>query len=158
MALDFTIVVNVRHQFGDTDQNIGVFAGSESTFSFDCPSVSSDQALLLFQSLNVSGEQVLEINGVLVFGGVPATDEVIGFTGEPQPANSAPFHSHGVTAFSLGWVGNVLIINPGVLRENGNTMRIASAGDKFFVIDNVIVLYKVRKTGPVIGGGLTDHP
>jgi hypothetical protein len=50
MALDFTIVVNARGQFGDTNINFGNFVGREAGFSFDCPSVSSDPALLLFQS------------------------------------------------------------------------------------------------------------
>lgn len=152
MALDFTIVVNVRHQFGEEDHNMGVFAGNEATFEFDCPSVSSDQALLLFQSFNVTGEQVLEVNDVLVFGEVPATDQVLGVTGPPSDIEDVPSHFHQVFASVFGWVGNVLFINPGVLRDSGNVLRIASAGDKWFVIDNVIVLYKVRRTGPIIRG------
>jgi hypothetical protein len=127
MALNFTVVVHVRQQFGDTDQDIGVFAGREKSFSFDCPSVSSGEyALMLFQSVGVGQEQVLQINGVPVFGGVPASP--------------------------LSQAGNVLIINQGVLRNSGNVLRIASEGDEF-VIDNVVVLYKTRQTGPVIGGG-----
>jgi hypothetical protein len=43
----------------------------------------------------------------------------------------------------LGWVGNVLIINPGVLKSSGNVLRIASNGEEF-VIDNVVVVYKTR--------------
>lgn len=151
MAVSFTIVVHVRHQFGDTDQNIGVFAGLEQSFPFDCPSVSSDHALLLFQSLGVGEEQTLEVNGVPVFGGVPATDVVRGGTGGPIPPFDVPSHGHQLLAGSLGWAGNVLIINQGVLKDSGNILRIASGGDEF-VVDNVVVVYKTRATGPVVVG------
>jgi hypothetical protein len=107
-ALNFTIVVHVRHQFGAVDQDIGVFAGLEHSFPFDCPSVSSDHALLLFQSLGVGQEQTLETNGVPVFGGVPATDVVRGVTAGVPPEFGVPNHGHQLLAGSLGWVGNVL--------------------------------------------------
>lgn len=143
MALNFTIVVHVRHQFGVVDQDIGVFAGLEHSFPFDCPSVSSDHALLLFQSLGVGHEQTLETNGVPVFGGVPVTDAVRGVTAGVPPEYGVPNHGHQLLAGSLGWVGNVLIINPGVLKSSGNVLRIASNGEEF-VIDNVVVVYKTR--------------
>lgn len=156
MALDFTIVSHVRHQFGNTDVDIGVFAGREQTFSFDCPLVSSDHALLLFQSSGVSHEQVLEVNGETVFGGVPQSDDTLIAVPTPGPQGSEHYHSV-VPATLLGWVGNVLIINPGVLKDSGNVLRIASDGDAF-VVDNVVVLYKTRRTGPVIGGSVvTDQ-
>ena len=147
MALSFSVVVHSRHQFGDEDQDLGFFAGREKSWSFDCPSVSSGHALLLFQSLGVSAEQILEVNGVSVFGGVPHTDPLVGapFGGTA----GAPAHGHLVHS-SAGWTGNVLILNEGVLRDSGNVLRIASDGDEF-VIDNVVVLYKTRSTGPVIG-------
>jgi hypothetical protein len=59
-------------------------------------------------------------------------------------------NGRSLAALSFGWVGNVLIINQGVLRDSGNTLRIASGGDEF-VVDNVVVVYKTR-TGPVIVG------
>lgn len=141
MALSFTIVVNVRQQFGDSDTGHGVFVGREKNFPFDCPSVSSDQALLQFQSQTVTKEEILEINGVTVFGGVPITSDVEGATSGPIPGG--PNHRHLVSAASGGWVGNVLIINPGVLKDSGNVLRIASDGESF-VIDNVVILYKTR--------------
>ena len=118
MALNFTIAVKARQQFGDTNINNGVFVGREKSYPFDCPSISSDQALLLFQSFGAGTEQTLEINDVPVLGGVPATGP--------------------------GWVGNVLIINQGVLEDSGNSLRIASDGNNF-VIDNVVVVYKTRR-------------
>ena len=143
------------------DQDIGVFAGLEHSFPFDCPSVSSDHALLLFQSLGVGQEQrgvdpdlglaglgvgqeqTLETNGVPVFGGVPVTDAVRGVTAGVPPEYGVPNHGHQLLAGSLGWVGNVLIINPCVLKSSGNVLRIASNGEEF-VIDNVVVVYKTR--------------
>ncbi|MFI7545738.1 hypothetical protein [Actinoplanes sp. NPDC049599] len=149
MALEFAFVIHVRHQFGDDDQDIGVFAGREQTFAFDCPLAGPDHALLLFQSLGVSREQTLEVNGVTVFGGVPVTDAVFGVTG--LPLGGASNHTHPVQLTSAGWVGNVLIINPGVLRDRGNALRIASGGDEF-VVDNAVVLYRTRSVGA--GGGV----
>jgi hypothetical protein len=155
MGLDFTVVVNVRNQFGDNDLDIGVFAGREKSFTFDCPSVSSGRALLLFQSLGVGPGQTLEVNGEPVFGGVPATDAITGSTGStggPSPPFDIPNHTHSLLfAITFGWVGNVLLISQGVLRDSGNVLRIASDGDNF-VVDNVVVLYKSRTgvIGPVI--------
>ncbi|MCW2849438.1 MAG: hypothetical protein JWR90_3412 [Marmoricola sp.] len=155
MSLNFTVVINVRHQFGDTDQDIGVFAGDSANFAFDCPSVSSDQALLLFQSMGVRGEHVLEVNDVTVFGGIPETDLVLAGAGFQSGGSDVPPHTHPVTTLSLGWAGQVMLINPGVLREQGNVLRIASRGDDF-VVDNVVVVFKTRRTGPVIGGVLEE--
>jgi hypothetical protein len=155
MTLSFTVVMNGRHQFGDTDQDIGTFSGSSAEFSFDCPRVSSDQALLLFQSTSVQGEQTLEVNGTTVFGGIPETDRVVAGTGFTSGPPGFPQHSHQILAFSLGWAGQVMIINPGVLRDANNVLRIASGGDEF-VVDNVVVLFKTRTTDPVLGGGVAD--
>ena len=157
MALSFTVVVNVRHQFGDTDQNIGVFSRRSADFSFDCPSVSPDQALLLFQAMGVRGEQVLEVNGVPVFGGLPETDRVLGATGFANGPPGIPQHTHGFSAFSFGWAAQVMLINPGVLKDTGNVLRIASGGDDF-VVDNVVVVFKTRRTGPIVVGGVADQP
>jgi hypothetical protein len=144
MALDFTVVVNVRHQFGNNDGNIGVFAGRQRDFTFDCPGASAEQAILLFQSLSVGEEQLLQINGTTVFGGVPATDVIGGFTtGLPVGSTSVEPHGHDVRAISFGWTANVLLVNPGTLREDNNVLHVESSGDEF-VIDNVVVLYKVR--------------
>jgi hypothetical protein len=158
MALSFTVVINVRHQFGDTDQNIGVFAGRSANFSFGCPSVSSDQALLLFQSRGVGAEQVLEVNGVPVFGGIPETDVIRGVTGLASSSPVELQHNHSVSAVSLGWAGNVMLINQGVLRDADNVLRIASQGDDF-IVDNAVILFKTRRNGPVVVRAVeNDHP
>jgi hypothetical protein len=34
VALDFTTVINVRNQFGDDDEDIGVFAGTHKEWTF----------------------------------------------------------------------------------------------------------------------------
>jgi hypothetical protein len=89
-------------------------------------------------------------NGVPVFGGVPSTDAVGGGTGGPSPSVGVPSHSHPVFAATFGWVGNVLHIRQGVLRNSDNVLRIASEGNEF-IIDNVVVVYKTRATGGVVG-------
>lgn len=141
MAVDFTIVVHVRHQFGNVDQNIGVYAGLFKHWKFDCPGVSSEYALLFFQSSGVEAEQKIEVNRVAVPGGVP-NDLVVGETG--GPLGNVPFHTHSLGATLLGWAGNVLIIPRGVLKSQANDLRISSSGYEF-LIDNVVVAFKTKR-------------
>jgi hypothetical protein len=134
MPLDFTIVVHVRAQFGNVDQNVGVYAGLDKSWQFACPQVSSDYALLLFQSSSVEREQKIAINGNQIPGGIPNSS-----TGDFTALDTTG-HSHFV-ALPGGWAGNVLIIGQRILKSTKNSLRITSSGEEFLV-DNVVVIYK----------------
>jgi hypothetical protein len=157
MALDFTIVTDVRQRFGDnkrdekeslSERESGIeadapFVGTEKIFAFRCPSVDATQfALLLFQTLGVSVRQNLEINGQTIFGGIaPSVD----FDSRTLGSGS---EAHRVTTAIARWNGNVMLVHPGVLQEN-NLMRIRAADMTAgnvddFVVDNVVVVFKTR--------------
>ena len=141
MALDFTVVITVRQRFGDNDiEDAGLetdapFVGSEKDFEFDCPNVDSrQQAVLLFQCMGTNGQQSMEINGRQIFGGIPAATELV----------TLPT---GIVSHAQ-WNGNVMLIEPGVLRED-NVLRIQSgklSDDNLddFIIDNLVVMFKTR--------------
>jgi hypothetical protein len=155
MALDFTIVTDVRQRFGDyargeresppeADTRIGL----ERSFAFRCPSVDRKQfAILLFQTLGVALRQGLEINGQTIFGGIaPSLDPAARILG---PRAESP-----EDRTTLGtWNGHVMLIHPGVLQEN-NILRIraaeaTAASIDDFLVDNVVVVFK---TGQQAGG------
>jgi hypothetical protein len=139
--MDYTVIVQVRHQFGDDDLDVGVFAGQEKEFTFDCPNVDAGQvAVLLFQGLRVLQEQTLEINGVEVPGGIPVGPIAFGFTNQA----GADHHAHGFGSQSFGWSAYSMLVSPGVLRATGNVMRIAAREAVDFVIDNVVLFFKTR--------------
>lgn len=142
MALDFSIVMNVRHQFGGDDLNEGAYAGNRGSYAFDCPDVDTNaEAILLFQSKGVGKEQSLEINGTRVYGGVPVTDSVVARAlWGPVEANN---HDHLVEAASRAWSGNVMLVGAGTLRTLGNELEIASDGEHFLV-DNVVVIFRTE--------------
>ena len=142
MALDFTVVITVRQRFGDNDnEDVGLeteapFVGKEKTFEFRCPDVDPrQQAILLFQCQGANVQQSLEINGQQIFGGIPAAFEIA-----PIP-NQVVSHAQ--------WNGNVMLIHPGVLRED-NVLRIRAGefGDDNlddFIIDNLVVVFKTKR-------------
>ena len=156
MALDFTVVITVRQRFGDDDnEDFGLeteapFVGKEKTFEFRCPDVDSRQeAILLFQCMGANLQQRLEINGQEIFGGIPAAFDI------------APLPNQIVSLAQ--WNGNVMLIHPGVLRED-NVLRIRASelsDDKLddFIIDNLVVVFKTRRilnTGVQPAGNLTS--
>ena len=166
MAVDYTVVIDVRQRFGDlkrdekpslneTESGLepeAPFVGAEKSFAFRCPSVDRSQfALLLFQALGVSTVQALEINGQTIFGGIPiAVDRNSRRLGSGSDA-------HTVHSLIARWNGNVMLIHPGVLQDN-NIMRIRAAemtADNLddFIIDNVVVVFKTRVTGPTVDPG-----
>src|SRR6266481_3076370 len=136
MATNFTVILFQRQHFGnepgtfnDIEPNVP-FAGSTKDFSFDCPGVNpSETAFLMFQSRDVDHQRnISQINGVDVFGGLPAS-----------PARDA-------------WNGNILLIEPHhQLRATGNVLHVESrnssgtGGDDIddFIIDNVVIVYKI---------------
>ena len=150
MTTDFTVILFQRQQFGnepgtfnDVEPNVP-FAGPAKTFSFDCPGVNpGETAFLMFQSRDVDHPRnVLQINGIDVFGGLPAS-----------PARDA-------------WNGNILLIEPHhQLRATGNVFHLESrtsrgeaTGDiDDFIIDNVVIAFKtadVSSTLPSTTGDL----
>jgi hypothetical protein len=144
MALDFTVVIEVRQRFGDGDlsDNAGLeteapFVGLQKDFEFRCPNVdSTQQAILFFQAQGANTRQRLEINGFEIFGGIPAGIDVA-----PQNILFAQ------------WNGSVMLVSPGVLREK-NVLHIQSTlSGEFgkadnFIVDNLVVLFKTKRTGP----------
>jgi len=152
MPMDYSIIVNVRNQFGNEDLNIGAFAGGEKEFSFGCPDVDASQpAVLLFQGQQVGREQTLEINGSAISGGIPLGPVSSGFTSQGG-SDLSDQHTHAFAGLSYGWSGYVMLVGPNVLTNSNNVMRVASRGETEFVIDNVVLLYKTRS------GGLQNFP
>jgi hypothetical protein len=155
MALDFTIVTDVRQRFGDyargekeSPPEADTPIGLERSFAFRCPSVDRRQfAILLFQTLGVAVRQGLEINGQTIFGGIaPSVDPAARILG---PRSESPEDRTTLAT----WNGHVMLIHPGVLQEN-NILRIraadaTSANIDDFLVDNVVVVFK---TGQQAGG------
>jgi hypothetical protein len=151
MAVNFTVIFPSRQHFGNEANIFQVpgaegapFVGKTKDFSFDCPGVNPNEtAVLLFQSYDVEAENnIFQINGVDVFGGLP-----VGREGEQTGSHR-----------KNGWVGNVVLVeNRHQLRATGNAMHIESKapprapGDiDDFILDNMVIMYKAAATGPVI--------
>ena len=163
MATEYTVITPTRHRFGDNKGDRDQFSvdqqahfdGPSADFEFSCPNVdSSQQALLQFQHRGstqqvgfpttdpegqnlaaITREHPVTINGRELFGGVPASP----FTGR-MPV----------------WSTRVLIIHPDVLRET-NLVKFQSIHEIFgnlddFTIDNLVVLYKTRRSGTTSPG------
>ena len=148
MATNFTVILFQRQHFGndpgtfdDIEPDVP-FAGSAKNFSFDCADVDpSETAVLMFQSRDVDHRRnILRINGVDVFGGLPVS-----------PARDA-------------WNANVLLIEPHhQLKATGNVLHVesrTSSGESTgdvddFIIDNVVIVYKILDVSlPSITGDL----
>src|SRR5919106_2616464 len=142
MGSDFTVIINVRQHFGDDEDSMpGNFVGNNNSYPFLCPKVdSTKEAVLLFQTLGVSHDKnfvAVNSDGTTwppeVFGGIP------------------------VSRSDQDWNSNVMLIRPGVLREN-NILRLGSRASNGsllgniddFVIDNVVVLFKTKLSWPFL--------
>jgi hypothetical protein len=127
--MNYTVITSVRNHFGnEPDYLPGAFVGARKDFTFDCLGIdSSQQAMLMLQTLHVGGENVFTINGQTVFGGLPRT-----------------------TDNKEAWSAQVLLITPNTLRSRDNVLHVesrtdtgSSSGDiDDFVIDNVVMVYK----------------
>ncbi len=92
--------------------------------------------------------QSMEINGQIIFGGIPSSVEFA----------PSPFLVQGqVQSRPLAhWSGNVMLVEPGVL-QNTNVLRVSSrqigsSGNiDNFIIDNVVIVFKTRQLGPLPG-------
>src|SRR5262245_42868717 len=135
MGATFTVIQFQRQHFGhepgsfdDIEPNVP-FVGAAKEFVFDCRHVDQNEAAcLLFQSRDVTyPRNILQVNGIQVFGGLPVS-----------PSRDA-------------WNGNVLVVERHhQLRETGNVLRIEARNDNGgtggdiddFIIDNVVIQYK----------------
>lgn len=143
MATNFTVILFQRQHFGaragvfdDVEPNVP-FAGRSKTFAFDCPNVlPGEAAVLLFQSRDVDhARNVFEVNGIGVFGGLPVS-----------PARDS-------------WNGNVLLVElHHQLKAAGNVLHVESRDARGtgsgslddFIIDNVVLVYKVSDAAPAL--------
>jgi len=134
MATTYTVVLFSRQHVGnapgifDAEEPGVVFVGAVKEISFDCPGIdAAETAVLLFQSRDVDHRRnVLRVNGVDVFGGLPVS-----------PARDA-------------WNGNILLIEPhhrlratdNILRVEARTSGGSATGDvDDFILDNVVLMY-----------------
>lgn len=146
MALDFTVVISVRQRFGDDEvDDLGqetetLFVGRQKRYPFRCPSVDARQhAILLFQCQGANVQQTLEINDQQIFGGIPAAiGSLAGLS-----------FDHVVNVPVAQWNGNIMLVHPGVLREdNVLLIRAKELGDDNidnFIIDNLVVVFKTKQ-------------
>ncbi len=141
MATNYTVVLFSRQHIGneagvfnDVEPNV-VFVGRTKDFPFDCPGINSaEAAVLMFQSRDVDHQRnILRVNGVDVFGGLPAS-----------PARDE-------------WNGNILLVERHhQLKATGNVLRVearradgGSSGDvDDFILDNVVIMYKTLDVVP----------
>ena len=141
MATDYTVVLFSRQHLGneagvfnDVEPNV-VFVGRAKDFPFDCPGINTaEAAVLMFQSRDVDHQRnILRVNGVDVFGGLPAS-----------PARDE-------------WNGNILLVERHhQLKATGNVLRVearradgSSTGDvDDFILDNVVIMYKTLDVVP----------
>jgi hypothetical protein len=145
MPLNFTVILSSRQRFGPNISSLtqvepqAAFVGQAKDYSFDCPNVDTSQtAFMQFQAMGVGHSQnVFEINGVGVFGGLP-----VGPIGRPRTefGNTAAWASH-----------TLLVENHHHLRATGNVLHIESrvfagpppsAFPDDFILDNIVIVYK----------------
>lgn len=142
MATNYTVILSVRQHFGDEQGTFNdiepnaPFIGPAKDFPFNCPNVDpGETAFLTFQSRDVDHQRnVFRINGVDVFGGLPAS-----------PGRET-------------WNGNTLLIEPHhQLRVTGNVLYVEARNTSGggggnlddFIIDNVVIVYKTRQGGVI---------
>ena len=141
MATNYTVVLFSRQHLGneagvfnDVEPNV-VFVGGAKDFPFDCPGINTaEAAVLMFQSRDVDHQRnILRVNGVDVFGGLPAS-----------PARDE-------------WNGNILLVERHhQLEATGNVLSVearradgGSTGDvDDFILDNVVIMYKTLDVVP----------
>jgi hypothetical protein len=137
MATDFTVILFQRQHFGneqggfnDIEPNVS-FVGPTKDFTFNCPNVNpGETAFLMFQSRAITHQRnIFKVNGVDIFGGLPAS-----------PARNT-------------WNGNILLIESRhQLKATNNVLHVESRNQSGggggniddFIIDNVVIVYKTR--------------
>jgi hypothetical protein len=177
MAADFTVIVRVRHRFGDHRQvgdqrndgdeayvdSAAPFVGRAGEFAFSCPNVDASQEAVLQFAHRGSGQG-------LGFPDISPEGENLVAIGPEHPVlinGQRLFGGVSAAPFRFGnmplWSTRLLIVHPGVLRQE-NVLRIetgeagATTGGTIrnlddFTIDNVVIFFKTRtSSGP--GPGL----
>lgn len=152
MPSEFTVIINVRQAFGDEQdpselggENEAPFVGRSKTYTFTTPNAdTSEPAILQFMSRGVSSRRnIIRVNDRDIFGGLYTTTQTISLTGEP-----------GAQVFAPVWRSNLLIVNPGTLRENNElfieSVNISESGSNLdnFIIDNAVLFYKLDQRSP----------
>jgi len=137
MALDYTIVTDVRQRFGDNKRDEKEsLSERDSGIEADAPFVGSEKIFAFRQNL--------EINGQTVFGGIaPSVD----FDSRTLGSGS---EAHRVTTAIARWNGNVMLIHSGVLQENDNVVVVFKTGGRGGVLDPraATATARTRKTRP----------
>jgi hypothetical protein len=170
MGTDVTVIMNVRHRFGNRRQDepylheeynadlSAPFVGTTGTFEFATPNVDRSQpAVLEFQYRGS--------NQYLTFPSPQPDGSLVGITPEhPVAINDIDLAGGVPAAPRYGdmamWGTRLLIVNPGVLSEQ-NELRISALAGPFgtrddFTIDNVVLFYKTR-VRPSPTDGLVDE-
>jgi hypothetical protein len=163
MSSDFTVILAVRQRFGDSDPELSLpqeleapFVGASKEFAFACPGVdSTEMAVLQFESFGIRAgtfqpfvvpqpppRNVIRINGTDLPGGLtPGPEEKIS---DGVRQNFWRTHSLLVPANVLR-ERNVLFVEAVRFRLTSNQQNLDN-----FIIDNVVVHYKVRAEVPDI--------
>ncbi len=159
MSLDFTVIIRVRQRFGQeggdnhpnstrevTDAGTAPWVGASAEYEFECYRVDTNaEAILQFESLSVSAgnsdnlptRNIIRINGMDIAGSIT-----------PGPARFWKTHS--------------LVVQPGLLRERNSvyveSLLFAPAGFDNFVLDNMVVWYKTRRSPIPPGSQVAEAP
>ena len=146
MPCDFTIILpEIMHlgdeegMFADAPLFPDAFQGHESRpLRFGCPNnVREERAVLFFQTRDVDlATNAIQINGSDLFGGIPVSS-----TGDAE---------------SPIWNGNVALVDAHRLHVSGNVLHLGARNSSGgtsgnvddFLIDNVVILYKTRRSAP----------
>jgi hypothetical protein len=136
MPSDYTVIFKNGKHFGNERSFLSnvepnaEFVGPNGDFSFPCPGVNPrERSVLMFQSRDVDHQKnVFKVNGVSITGRIPES-----------PNKDT-------------WNGNVMIIEPNVLRATNNFLRVESrntngdgGGDiDDFILDNMVIVYKAQ--------------
>ncbi len=175
MGSDFTVIMPVRHRFGDFDttsterhveegdevevDSAAPFVGGAEDFPFSCPNVdTSQEAVLQFE--HRGSIQRLTFPDPQPDGGlVGITDEHPVFINGQQLSGGVPASPVRWGTMPV-WSNRLLLVRAGVLQEE-NVLRFESTtnasltgkGLDNFTIDNVVIFYKTRADEGGPGGG-----
>jgi hypothetical protein len=149
MATDYTVIMMVRHRFGDSPagtlgangmdqdefpiEHEAPFVGVSKDFDFSCQAVDRAAAgVLQFNALGVqNGTNIIRKYGIDIPGGI-----------SPGPA------WHALTPHVPLWNTHTLLVDGSVLQEE-NILHIESTPDSNgnlddFIIDNVVIWFKTH--------------
>ena len=145
MALNFTIVVHVRHQFGAVDQDIGVFAGLRAQLPVRLPFGLVRPCPAAVPKPRRGGRSRLSKPTACRSSAAsqPPTLSVVSPPEGPQSIRRPKPRAPVVGGF-IGLGGQRLDHQPGRAQEQRQRPAHRLQDGDLFVIDNVVVLYKTR--------------